>query len=92
MRRSRRSDWLGLHPTSAWNHWVLSCAARVSVLSFLDDAKIRESNHRARAHVLEVAEYGECECTGDRCRCHRKEVWCAHDIIFIFSYKGFALI
>ena len=51
------SDMLGLHPTSAWNHWVLSCAARLFVLSFLNDAKLRESNHRTRAHLVEVAEW-----------------------------------
>ena len=31
------SDMLGLHPTSAWNHWLLSCTARLFVLAFLAD-------------------------------------------------------
>lgn len=35
-------DLMGLHPTSAWNHWLLSCTARLFMLSFLSDAKLRK--------------------------------------------------
>jgi hypothetical protein len=36
------SDMQGLHPTSGWNHWMLSCAARLFVLAFLTDPLLRE--------------------------------------------------
>ena len=35
------SDMLGLHPTSGWNHWLLSCTARLFVLAFLADPTLR---------------------------------------------------
>ncbi len=37
------SDMMGLHPTSAWNHWLLSCMARLFVLAFVADPALR--NH-----------------------------------------------
>lgn len=34
-------DLGGLHPTSAWNHWLLGCVARLFVLALLRDPLLR---------------------------------------------------
>jgi hypothetical protein len=51
------SDMQGLMPTSSWNQWVLACAARLFVISFLTDSKLRKcrvsSAQEARTWVTE---------------------------------------
>ncbi len=45
----------GLHPTSAWNHWLLGCVARLFVLALLRDPLLRTWNVECLSELLRIA-------------------------------------